>query len=181
VSDGAADRPPRLGPVAYIVLGLLAEREEATPYELKGIAADGVGNFWTIHHAQLYAEPERLAAAGLVRERREQGGRRRRHYAITDAGRRALAEWVAGPVGDEGELRDPGLLKLFFGADPATVAPGQLGLHEQRLRDYEALEGRLAAAAARNPRYRGPLLTLRAGLAHQRVWVEFWDELAGAG
>ena len=73
-------------PTAVIVLGLL-EFGEATPYELKERVAGSVGSFWSVPHSALYAEPERLAKPGLVAERREQGGRRRREFSITDAGR----------------------------------------------------------------------------------------------
>jgi PadR family transcriptional regulator AphA len=76
-------------PTAVIVLGLL-EFGEATPYDLKVRVAGSIGNFWSVPHSALYAEPERLAKAGLVEERREEGGRRRRVFSITAAGRRAL-------------------------------------------------------------------------------------------
>src|ERR1700704_4255001 len=94
----------RLTPTSYIVLGLLDAAGEATPYDLKGVIAAGLGNFWSIQHAQLYAEPERLTAAGLLEERREEGGRRRRHYKITASGRRALREWLAEPTAELTEL-----------------------------------------------------------------------------
>ncbi|MDQ3741897.1 MAG: PadR family transcriptional regulator, partial [Actinomycetota bacterium] len=96
---------PRLTPVSYMVLGLLENAGEATPYQLKQFAARSVGNFWSIQHAQLYTEPERLAKAGLLAEQREEGGRRRRTYSLTDAGRDALAAWRAAPANELGELR----------------------------------------------------------------------------
>jgi DNA-binding PadR family transcriptional regulator len=98
----------RLTPTSYIVLGLLDALGEATPYDLKQLLAASVGNFWTVQHSALYAEPERLAAGGYVSERREQGGRRRRRYRITAKGRRALREWAAEPTADFTELRDSG-------------------------------------------------------------------------
>ena len=91
----------------------------ATPYDLKGLVeAVASGNFWTLQHAQLYTEPARLAAAGYVTEEREEGGRRRKRYTITDKGREALREWRRAPTGELAELRDHGLLKLFFGPTP---------------------------------------------------------------
>ena len=51
----------RLTPVSYIVLGLIDAAGEATPYQLKTAAAASVGNLWSVQHAQLYSEPERLA------------------------------------------------------------------------------------------------------------------------
>ena len=70
-------------------------------------SASSVGNFWTLQHAQLYTEPERLAAGGYLTEERERGGRRRKLYTLTDAGRRALEEWRAEPTDAIPELRDP--------------------------------------------------------------------------
>ena len=79
----------RLTPTSYIVLGLLEFAGESTPYGLKQLVSASVGNFWTLHHAQLYTEPERLAKGGYVSEKRERGGRRRRLYEISARGRAA--------------------------------------------------------------------------------------------
>ncbi len=125
---------PRLTPTSYIVLGLLEWGGRCTPYDLKGLVKLSVGNFWTLQHAQLYTEPARLAAAGYVTEEREDGGRRRKLYEITDKGREALADWRQAPTGELAELRDHGLLKLFFGADAATLAPAQLDAHRREAR-----------------------------------------------
>src|SRR4051794_36562953 len=128
-----------LTPTSYIVLGLLEETAGATPYELKSLVAAGVGNLWSIPHSQLYAEPARLARAGYVSVEHERGGRRRRTYRLTDAGRDALAAWRAEPTDVLPELRDLALLKLFFGADPRTIAAQQLPAHEAKLAEYEAI------------------------------------------
>jgi DNA-binding PadR family transcriptional regulator len=166
-------QPITLTPTSYIVLGLLELCGEATPYELKKLVGASVGYFWRVQHAQLYTEPERLAQAGLVDEKREQGGRRRKRYRLTDAGREALEEWRRLPTDSFTELRDPGLLQLFFGADPAALAERQLAVHAERLAGYEAL---LDALGSEGPA--GPRLALEAGIGHEREWVRFWSELA---
>ena len=166
---------PRLTPTSYIVLGLLDRLGPSTPYELKRAHALGIGNFWTVQHAQFYSEPERLAAAGLLAEEREEGGRRRRRYTITAAGRQTLREWLATPTRElTVELRDPGLLKLHLEADPGPLAQAQLEAHRAKLAEYEAI------AAAADPRDgpQGPWRTLQAGLRHEREWVAFWEEVA---
>ena len=164
----------RLTPTSYVILGLLELLGgEATPYELKRAAASSVGNLWSLHHAQLYSEPERLATAGLLSETREQSGRRRRRYSVTAAGREALRAWRAEPTEAFTELRDLGLLQLFFGADPARLATVQLAIHERKLAAYE--EMRRGAADAPGS---GPLLALEAGIGHEREWVRFWRRLA---
>ena len=164
---------PRLTSVSYMVLGLVERAGEATPYQLKQVAARSVGNFWSIQHAQLYTESERLAKAGLLSEEREKGGRRRRVYRITDAGRDALRAWLAAPATELGELRSPGLLQLFFGAEKGPLARAQIASHEETLAGYEALH---AEAAGWLPE--GQRLALECGIAHERVWLDFWRELA---
>jgi DNA-binding PadR family transcriptional regulator len=164
------DGQARLTPVSYIVLGLIRRAGEATPYALKQMVAASVGNLWSVQHAQLYTEPERLARAGLLAEEREAEGRRRRTYRVTDAGSAALDAWLATPATGMVELRDPGLLQLFFGADPKPIADVQLVLHERKLAEYEAL--------ARNDMSDGARLALESGIGHEREWVRFWRGLA---
>jgi DNA-binding PadR family transcriptional regulator len=162
-----------LTPTSYIVLGLLEHARRATPYELKALAAGSLGNFWSIPHSQLYAEPERLARGGYVSETRERGGRRRRTYELTRAGRAALKTWRAEPTDALPELRDLALLKVFFGADPSAIAPRQLAAHRAKLAEYVALRDALAG----DPALAGPLRTLQAGIAHEREWVTYWERL----
>jgi DNA-binding PadR family transcriptional regulator len=161
---------PRLTPTSYIVLGLLEFAGKSSPYDLKRLVADSVGNFWTIQHAQLYTEPERLAEGGYVTEERETEGRRRKLYEITDAGREALGEWRRSPTGSVSELRDMGLLQLFFGSAPKKLAPAQIEAHRAKLAEYEALRERDTGAGPR-----GPWLALEAGIRAERSWVEYWE------
>lgn len=162
----------RLTPTSYIVLGLLEVAGEATPYDLKRIVAISLGNFWSIQHAQLYTEPERLTAAGYLSERREEEGRRRKHYKVTTRGREALREWLAEPTEELTELRDPGLLKVFFGSDPKALAKAQIPAHRDKLTEYEEL--RSSAGEEMPP---GPRLALEAGITHEQGWVRFWSRL----
>ena len=162
-----------LTPTSYIVLGLLERAGESTPYDLKQLVAGSVGNFWSVPHSQLYAEPERLARGGYLRERREAWGRRRRLYSLTERGHEALAAWRAEPTEDLPELRDPGLLKLFFGGEERALAAVRRDAHRAKLAEYEA---RRELDTGEGPR--GPWRTLDAGIAHEREWVRFWTTLA---
>ncbi len=162
----------RLTPTSYIVLGLIEQVGEATPYELKGLVAASVGNFWSLQHAQLYTEPERLTRAGHLEETRERGGRRRRRYKLTATGREALRAWVSKPTDELPELRDVALLKLFFDADAQPLAEAQLVAHRAKLREYEQLAGEAGKDAPS-----GPLTALQAGIAHEREWVRYWQRL----
>ena len=166
----AASDDIRLTPTSYIVLGFLAAANECTPYELKQAVAASVGNFWTLQHAQLYSEPERLAKAGFLTVKREETGRRRKRYRLAARGRRALEEWLQSPVQEVTELRDLALLKLFFGADPGVLAPEQLEAHRRKLEEYEGLADQEMPGGMR--------LALESGLGHEREWVRFWKKMS---
>jgi PadR family transcriptional regulator AphA len=162
-----------LTPTSYIVLGLLDDAP-GTPYDLKARVAAGLGNFWTVQHAQLYTETARLAKEGFLDEEREDEGRRRKTYSITKAGKAALAAWVGdGAVTDLPEARDLGLLKLHLGADPQTIAAAQVAAHRARLKEWE----NLAQALSPFEVPAGPGHTLDAGLAYERAMVKFWSSL----
>ena len=162
-----------LTPTSYIVLGLLEMIGPATPYQLKQRATTSVGNFWSVQHAQFYTEPERLTKAGLLSEDRERGGRRRKLYTLEKAGRQALESWRREPTSGLSELRDPGLLRLFFGAPPEPLAAAQLEAHRAHLAGYEQM--RAEAAESVRP---GARAALEAGIAHEREWVRFWEGVA---
>jgi PadR family transcriptional regulator AphA len=162
----------RLSAVSYVVLGFVSWAGEATPYRLKQLVNGSVGNFWSLQHAQLYTEPERLAKAGYLTEERERGGRRRKVYAITDEGRRALDEWLAEPTDAIPELRSPALLKLFFGADPGALAALQVEAHRRKLAEFEAIRDSMPESVPEGPR-----IALEAGIANARQQIEWWEAL----
>jgi PadR family transcriptional regulator AphA len=159
---------------SHIVLGLLSMSGEATPYDLKQMVSATVGHFWSLPHSQLYAEPTRLARAGYVTENREQEGRRRKLYALTDRGREALQEWLEVLTPEPYVLRDLALLKLFFGADVRELAEAQVETHRQKLSEYESLGEQIAEQGPLGPR-----LALDLGTRHERETVRFWTEHAG--
>src|SRR4051812_12764147 len=112
----------RLTTTSYAVLGLVDLLGEATPYDLKRAIAQSIENFWPVPHTTFYVEPARLAKGGYLSERQEEGGRRRKHYALTELGREALGAWVAEPEIAPPELHDELLLKIFLGAAPGALA-----------------------------------------------------------
>ena len=106
----------KLTTTSYVVLGLVAAREPITSYEMKRNVARSIGYFWPFPHSQLYAEPARLVGLGLLEEDVEATGRKRRRFRITETGRQALSRWLAEPASEPTEIRDLGMLKLFFGS-----------------------------------------------------------------
>ena len=169
----------RLGPTSYVVLGSISLQGPSTSYDLKRFVEATLGHFWAFAHSQLYAEPDRLARVGLLREDREQNGRRRRTYTITPAGREALQAWLGEPTPDNPEIRDLGLLKLFFSElgtedEFRALASEQAAVHRNLLSRYESLWQRYAE----HPEYAHRNLPLRWGLRMERALVGFWEELA---
>jgi len=164
-----------LTPTSYIVLGLVNQAGETTPYSLKQMAAATIGNFFSIPHSQIYAEPDRLSDAGYLSVRREEAGRRRKHYSLTARGRKALSDWLESPTEEMYELRDPGLLKLAFGSDAKALARAQLPAHEERLRHFQEILRLLEASGATYEQK----LVVESGIGHEREYVRFWKRVAG--
>ena len=168
-----------LTPTGHLVLGMVAAFGPMTSYQLEQRVAATVGSFWLFPHSQLYAEPRKLADAGLLEETVENGGRRRRTYAITQAGRAALDAWFSEPEPGRTEARDLGLLKLFFAdlAGPDAVrrlAADQARTHRVRERELSDRRRELSGKAAG----RHMLATLELGVRHASTFAEFWEELA---
>lgn len=128
-------------------------------------------HFWTIPHTQIYSESARLAEIGLLEEQQEQTGRRRRTYCLTPAGRAELDRWRQDPHTEPRELRDPALLKLFCGADPAMLAHRQAERHKQVLQQYLQLRENDMSDGARH--------ALEAGISQEREYTRFWSRLTG--
>ena len=87
----------KLTPTSYALLGLLAV-DDWTTYELAHQTKRSLQYFFPRAERQLYAEAKRLTEAGLASTTVTYTGRRASTtYAITAAGRAALAEWLGTP------------------------------------------------------------------------------------
>jgi DNA-binding PadR family transcriptional regulator len=170
-----------LGAPAYVVLGMLGLGPKSG-YEIKRTVEISIRFFWTISQAQIYPALEHLEASGLVTGRDEPRGRRpRRMYEITDAGRVVLADWLRGPEPMPFELRDIGMVKLFFAdALPRDDAMELLGAvrrrSEERVRELHRIEPEARVTAETGELF--PLLTLEMGLAFHRAIVDACDAFA---
>jgi PadR family transcriptional regulator, regulatory protein AphA len=136
--------------------------------------------FWPFPQSQLYAETTRLAEAGLLAEEREDGGRHRRHFTITEQGRRALEKWLGEPTIEPApELRHAGLLKLFFSELVSTeqvvaLAKTQEAWHRQQIELYQRIVDRFRD----RPELSRRVPTARSGVAYARAFVDFWADIA---
>ncbi|HWD54875.1 MAG TPA: PadR family transcriptional regulator [Acidimicrobiales bacterium] len=170
-----------LTPQDYVVLGMV-RLGAGTGYEIKQMVELSIRFFWTISHVQIYPALRHLEVDGLIEGRDEpRGKRQRRVYDITTAGERALAGWVAEAAPMPFELRDLGLVKLFFAdvladADAAALLAAVRARSEQRVLALQAIEPVASDADAQGARYPG--LTLRLGIAFHQAMVDVCDRFA---
>jgi len=167
----------RLTPTSYALLALLDQLGEATPYEIKQAMDKSIENFWPVPHTTAYDEPARLAKGGYLTVRQEEGGRRRKTYALTEAGREALKEWAADTEAAPPQLRDETILKIFAGADPLAFLEPRRTWHREKLSELEGYLQETSEAEAWHP----SALSLTAGVAYHRKMLEMLDELAPPG
>ena len=101
----------------HALLGILSF-EPMTGYELKQFFDSSVQHFWNAELSQIYPTLKALEESGFVDMRVEvqQNRPNRKIYAVTDEGRAEFQRWVrdAQPPAD---LRDPFLIKIFFGTE----------------------------------------------------------------
>ncbi len=173
-------KPIRLTSTSYALLALLDQLGEATPYEIKQAMDKSIENFWPVPHTTAYDEPARLASGGYLSVRQEEGGRRRKTYALTEAGREALAAWAADAEVAPPQLRDETILKIFAGADPLVFREPRRAWHREKLAELESY----LEETSQDEAWQRSALTLTAGVAYHRKMLELLDELAppdGAG
>src|SRR5690242_19511168 len=112
-----------LSATGKVILGMLAARPRSG-YEIKQLVDSSARFFWAASYGQIYPELKRLEQEGLVSGTdSSRGGRQRTVYKLTARGRRAAREWIDRRP-EVFELRDEGLLELFFAEsiDPSRTA-----------------------------------------------------------
>jgi DNA-binding PadR family transcriptional regulator len=96
----------------YALLGLLSERP-ASGYDLAKAFEGELGTYaWQAGYNRIYPELARLADEGLI-EPADEGARRRRAYALTEAGLAELRAWLLAPR-KGGAVRNEPVLRLFL-------------------------------------------------------------------
>jgi DNA-binding PadR family transcriptional regulator len=161
-----------LTPTGRVILALI-RRGKTTGYEIKQLVDVSTRFFWAASYGQIYPELRRLEEAGLVEGTHEpQGGRQRRSYSLTPDGEAALDGWLRSTSELTYELRDEGLLKLFFSDELPPTA--RLNLLRRMRRRHEQVVAQLSQV---EPGAReaggGPYQVLRFGLDHHR-WIVNW-------
>jgi DNA-binding PadR family transcriptional regulator len=161
-----------LSSTAYVILGMI-RNEPRSGYEIKALVDDTTRFFWAASYGQIYPELKRLSEAGLVEGADvPTGGRRRTVYEITADGEEELQAWLRKPPSTY-EMRDEGLLKLFFAdALPREEAVSILGaMRAHRLAVAEQLHRMEPKALEKDDPF--PLIVLRGGIEFTE-WFADW-------
>jgi PadR family transcriptional regulator, regulatory protein AphA len=165
-----------LSATAYVILGFV-RNEPRSGYEIKAVVDNSTRFFWAASYGQIYPELKRLAEAGLiVGSDSPTGGRKRTVYEITADGEEELRAWLRRSP-QTFEMRDEGLLKLFFAdALPREEAiellramkAQRLAINE-RLRAIEQLKGEIDDPF--------PMIVLRGGLEFTEWFVDWCERM----
>jgi DNA-binding PadR family transcriptional regulator len=167
---------PTLTPTGRVILGMIAIGRQ-TGYDIKQLVDKSTRHFWSASYGQIYPELRRLEEQGLVRGQSEPtGGRARTVYTLTPEGEAALRDWLEPEGEPRFEVRDEGMLRLFFSdfGTPEQRIRNLRAMREQHLRTLTQLRV-LAEKSGEEPT--GPNLTLELGIGLHARMVE-WCEAA---
>jgi PadR family transcriptional regulator, regulatory protein AphA len=115
----------------YALLGFLTT-EPASGYRLAQEFGESMGWFWYASHSQIHPELKRLEDEGLVKSDVLDGGRGKKLYSITDAGRERLDLWL-GESTDYAPIRDVERIRLvFLDQQPHEVIRKHFEAHRDR-------------------------------------------------
>jgi len=164
----------QLSATAYVILGFV-RNEPRSGYEIKAVVDNSTRFFWAASYGQIYPELKRLAEAGLiVGSDVPTGGRKRTVYEITADGEEELRSWLRQEP-ETFEMRDEGLLKLFF-ADALPREEAVQILRSMRVR-REAVHQQLQALRQMKGELDDPfpMMVLEGGLEFSE-WFADWCE-----
>jgi PadR family transcriptional regulator, regulatory protein AphA len=162
-----------LSATGRVVLGLIAFGKR-TGYDIKTFVDRTTRYFWAASYGQIYPELKCLEKRGLVRGRPEpSGGRARTVYELTEAGETGLKDWLGSDDEQLYELRDEGMLKLFF-SDSLPTQQIEI-VRAIRRREERALTHlrEIEPHASKGPS--GSYLTLQMGMGLAE-WTVEWCE-----
>ena len=134
--------------IDMVILGLLSH-EDLTGYDIKKRIDGAISFFWKGSFGNIYPALKDMETQGLIsKSDTSVGGRERITYKITEAGEKALRNWLKEEQ-VENELKYETLLKLFFGGlESAEVSVHNIEVFEKQIQKdlkllkvyYEALE-----------------------------------------
>jgi DNA-binding PadR family transcriptional regulator len=176
-----------LSATGKVILGMLAASPRSG-YEIKQLVDNSARFFWAASYGQIYPELSRLEDAGLIKgSDQSQGARQRNVYKLTAKGRRAAQAWIERAP-QVFELRDEGLLGLFFAGsiDPkrtAEIARERAAAAARTAAMLRSIEEQIEGKGKyEGPEHRpdaGSLTVLRYGIEMNEWAAEWFERAAG--
>jgi PadR family transcriptional regulator, regulatory protein AphA len=165
----------------YAVLGLIDKIPSASGYELVAVAGRSFAHFWPISQTLLYRELERLTGLGWAAATRVEQlhAPSKWTYHITEAGGRALADWLATPTPPSSSFRSGVLLRFFFAYrmhpdQVRSLLSGYRSALQAQQEEYMAIMDKLATVST--PTARAGRLTALHGLRTAEARLQWIDE-----
>jgi len=168
--------------LSHAIMTALMDRQ-LTGYDLAKQFDVSLGFFWSASHQQIYQQLKTLTAASYVAvtEVAQSGKPDKRLYELTESGRSALIDWVAGET-----KRKPARDDLFVKLYNMGVVDGALLLkqilerqteHQQRLALYQRIRERGYQQPGKLDQHQqGRFLALLAGIYQERAALQWCDE-----
>lgn len=120
--------------IKFALLSLLEEEPRAVG-QLRTVFEMRTASVWPINVGQVYQTVQRLHRDELIAHHGTDasgGGRSADVYAITDAGRKALAEWWSSPVLPPRDSRDELVIKIAMAVGNPAINTRALILRQRR-------------------------------------------------
>jgi DNA-binding PadR family transcriptional regulator len=163
-----------LNGIAPVILGFLSWGPRSG-YAIKQIVDHSTRFFWAASYGSIYPQLRRLEEEGLIEgEESPTGARQRKIYRLIPAGREALQDWLRSS-GSGWELRDAGVLRIFFAAAlPPDEAIEAVREHRaEHERTLAVLRGVRDGPAGPKGGY--PALVLEYGIGLHE-WIADWSK-----
>lgn len=173
----------RINSTRYVILGLLAE-EPLSGYDIKKLVDLRFRYFWSESYGQIYPELKKLTTEGLaepVEPDENSGGRPKKLYRITDAGKAAFAEWME-ITPDYEQQRFEFLLKIYWAPWlPASKITEYvrdfMKRHGNDLELLRRMESEVQGMVGDNPDHWWVLQTVRLGRRLNEAYMAWASEL----
>lgn len=130
-----------------IILGVVLEKA-LTGYDIKKEIESKIGNFYKVSHGRLYPTLKKLADKSfLTMNEQMQGGRQKKYYKATEAGKAMFFEWLSSPVDPNAGVEAQLVHIFFYGKLSKEIRDKQLQEYEfliqQQVRQLEAISKKI--------------------------------------
>ena len=171
----------------YVILGLLSE-EPLTGYDIKKLVDLRFRYFWNESYGQIYPELKKLKEEGLVEPvgtgesgAPAEGGRPKKLYRITEAGKNAFGDWMNVTPENE-KQRFEFLLKIYWAPWLSTERVGEyirdfMKRHKNDLDMLRRMENDMVPIIGEHPNHWWVLQTIRLGRRVNEAYLAWASEL----